>query len=464
MTKSRKVLSVFSLVLITIGSVDSIRNLPATAMFGSSLIFVFTMAALLFLIPCGFVAAELAATWPEKGGVYFWLKLALGKKSALMGIWFQWVENLFWYPTILSFIAGTVGYAVYPPLIHNQVFIFIIVNVCFWSVTYLNLHGMKMSALISNICGMLGLVFPMFLIIALGLIWVTHGHVVHVNFHWQHILGFHNSDMVTSLTAVILCYCGIEITSTHALEVKDPHRNYPKALLFSVFFIWITLVLGALSIAVVVPAAKISMVAGIMQAFDIFLVNYHLALLIPVMALSLIIGSLGGVSNWLLAPCKGLIVAFMDFKLAKDNIEAVYVPKKLLIVQAIIVTLLSMLFLFSKSINSAYWIFTALASQVYMLMYILMFISGIVLRFKYPDTVRPFAVPGGNVGMIICSILGIFACVLTFVVGFIPPSNLHFSHAWYYDAIIATAILLVMVPPVLLFFFQSGKRVTSCRC
>ena len=34
-------LTVFALVMITVGSVDSIRNLPATALFGSSLIFFF---------------------------------------------------------------------------------------------------------------------------------------------------------------------------------------------------------------------------------------------------------------------------------------------------------------------------------------------------------------------------------------------------------------------------------------
>ncbi len=447
----RRVLSVFSLALITIGSVDSIRNLPATAMFGSSLVVMFTLAAFLFLFPCGLVAAELAAAWPEKGGVYQWIKIALGPRAAFFGIWFQWVENIFWYPTILSFIAGTIGYVVNPSLAHNAWFIVAVINISFWSMTLLNLQGMKMSAWFSNFCGILGLVVPMFFIIALGAIWVLSGKPIHVSFHWHAMLGLHDSSFITSMTAVVLCYCGIEITSTHALEVKNPESDYPKALMISVFFIWITLVLGALSIAIVVPSKQISLVAGIMQAFSVFFTTYHMTWVLPLIAVSLVIGSLGGVSNWLIAPCKGLVVAMMDFGVMKDSDDAVYVPSKLLVGQALIVTVISFLFVFSHSINSAYWVFTALASQIYMLMYILMFIAGIILRYKYPDKHRPFKVPGGMIGMWLCASLGLLACVMTFIIGFFAPSSLHFSHAWYYQAIICSAIALVMVPPGLLF-------------
>ena len=51
MANKKHALTVFSLTMITVGSVDSIRNLPATALFGSQLIFFFTLGALFFLIP-----------------------------------------------------------------------------------------------------------------------------------------------------------------------------------------------------------------------------------------------------------------------------------------------------------------------------------------------------------------------------------------------------------------------------
>jgi len=48
---STRALGVFSLAMITIVSVDSIRNLPATALFGSSLIIFFALGALFFYYP-----------------------------------------------------------------------------------------------------------------------------------------------------------------------------------------------------------------------------------------------------------------------------------------------------------------------------------------------------------------------------------------------------------------------------
>ena len=66
--------------MITVGSVDSIRNLPATALFGSSLIFFFLFAALFFLIPSALVSAELSSAWPEQGGIYIWVKKRLVHK------------------------------------------------------------------------------------------------------------------------------------------------------------------------------------------------------------------------------------------------------------------------------------------------------------------------------------------------------------------------------------------------
>ena len=106
-TQSRYALSLFSLTMITVGSVDSIRNLPATAIFGSQLISFFILGALFFLLPTALVSAELASGWPKQGGIYVWVKEAFGKNMGFLAIWLQWVENVFYYPVLLMFLAGS---------------------------------------------------------------------------------------------------------------------------------------------------------------------------------------------------------------------------------------------------------------------------------------------------------------------------------------------------------------------
>jgi len=144
--QTTRVLSVFSLVMITITSVDSVRNLPATALFGSSLIAFFSLAALLFLIPTAIISAELATMLPKEGGIYVWVREAFGKRFGFLAIWFQWVENIIWYPTILSFIAGTLAYLLSSTLGHNPYYITGTILVTFWGATFLNLFGMRVSS------------------------------------------------------------------------------------------------------------------------------------------------------------------------------------------------------------------------------------------------------------------------------------------------------------------------------
>ena len=66
-------ISTFALVMLISGAIDSLRNLPTTALFGPTLIFFFVIAAVLFLIPTALVSAELSSTFPKSGGVYDWV-------------------------------------------------------------------------------------------------------------------------------------------------------------------------------------------------------------------------------------------------------------------------------------------------------------------------------------------------------------------------------------------------------
>src|SRR3990167_2950161 len=91
-----------ALTLLITGSIDSIRNLPTAALFGSTLIFFFAFAAITFLIPSALVSAELASNI-KKGGIYQWTRQAFGEHIGFLAIWLQWINNVIWFPTILSF-------------------------------------------------------------------------------------------------------------------------------------------------------------------------------------------------------------------------------------------------------------------------------------------------------------------------------------------------------------------------
>lgn len=458
MSHKKHYLTIFSLTMITVGSVDSIRNLPATALFGSQLIVFFILSALFFLVPTALVSAELASGWARQGGIYIWVKEAFGKKIGFLAIWLQWIENIIWYPTLLSFVGGTLGYLIDPTLINNPYFLWLVIVSSFWAVTYLNLRGMRSSAFFSNICAILGLLVPMILIISLGVIWLFSGNPTHIQFSYESLMiDWKNESNWVSLIAIMMSFCGIEIATVHANDVRDPQTAFPKVLTYSVFIILITLLLGSLAIAIVLPQNEINLVAGIMQTFDTFFKQYHLSWCMPIIALMLIIGGLGGVSNWIIAPTKGLLVAAHDGHLPKilqkENTKGA--PVLLLIAQAVIVTMLSTLFLLMPSVNGSYWLLTVLAAQLYMLMYLLMFFAAIKLRFTMPDHRRPFKIPGGKAGMLIVASMGIIGSLTPLAVSFIPPKEINIGSVANYQLILICGLILMCSPPFFTAWYQS---------
>ena len=86
-------LGVFTLAIMNVTAVVSLRGLPAEAVYGLSSAFYYLFAAIVFLIPTSLVAAELAAMFQDKqGGVFRWVGEAYGKKWGFLAIWVQWIE------------------------------------------------------------------------------------------------------------------------------------------------------------------------------------------------------------------------------------------------------------------------------------------------------------------------------------------------------------------------------------
>lgn len=453
---SSEKISVLALVLLVTGAIDSIRNLPGTALFGSTLIFFFIFSAIVFLIPVALIAAELSSTWSdEEGGIYSWVRHAFGENVAFFTIWLQWINTLVWYPTILSFIAGTIAYLINPELAQNKYYLISVILIIFWSLTFVGLSGLRTSAAFAGFCAIFGMILPMGFIILLALIWLLKGNPIAIDMSWSHLLPqWGNSQSWVSLTAIMTSFLGMELAAVHVRNVDNPQKNFPKAMLFSVLLILFTMIFGSLAIAFVLPKDKISLVDGVMRAFDNFFQAYHLNWLMPVLVFLLLLGSLGSMINWIISPAKGLLMAakhdFLPLSMSKLNKHGV--ASRILILQAVIVTLLCSGFLLLPSVNAIYWLFTDLSTELYMMMYVLMFIAAWQLKSKFAHLNRPFAIPGGTVGYKLVCLLGLIGCSMTLVVGFIPPEQtMDVGGASHFRQLFSLGIATMLLPALLLY-------------
>ena len=306
-------LNIFLLAMINVSAICSIKNWPLTAEYGFSSLFYFLFAGLFFFIPVSLVSAELATGWPKRGGVYIWVREAFGHRIGFLSAWLVWIENVVWYPTILSFIGGSIAFSINPDLANHAGYMFVVILISFWSVTCLNLLGMKTSGWVSSLGVILGTLIPGVAIIAMGASWIIQGNPSYVSFTWNSFVpNLSTPSQLSLLAGVLLGFAGMEMSAVHAREVTNPQRNYPRAILLSAVIIIGLSVLGTLAIAIVIPQNEINLVAGSMAAIDTFLKTYNLGLLTPLIALLVALGALGTVSTWAAGPSKGLLAAALD--------------------------------------------------------------------------------------------------------------------------------------------------------
>lgn len=426
-TQQHKPLTVFRLVMMSVIAIDSLKNLPANAQYGSSLLFFYLIATVAFFIPSALVAAELATGWPETGGIYVWVREAFSKRMAFVAVWMQWLYQLIWYPTILSFIAVTIAYFFSPALAQNKLYILSTILSVFWIATLISCTGVKISSYVSTISALVGVIIPMLFISLLGAYWLYTGHFSQIHFTTQStVTHIFNEDNFRLFVNLLFSLMGIEMVAVHASDVKNPARNYPRAMILSAIIILATVIPSSLAIATVISPHEISLTAGVIEAFNIFLSAFHLEGLKTYVILTVSIGSFGIFMVWVLSSTRCLLIAANDNSLPRifQKVNQKNMPVAILLIQGLIFTGLCSAFILMPSVNSAFWLLTASSSQLALVYYVFLFASGLKLRYKKPDVARPFRV-GKSPALLwgIC-ILAIVTCLSSIVFGFLPPPEI----------------------------------------
>lgn len=452
--KSVRVLGTASIAGISLAAVLTLRGMPSVAEYGWASIGLYVFGAIFFLIPLALVCAELGTGWPKAGGLYAWVRQGFGPKAGFLAVWFEWIEGIVWFPTVLSFVAATIAYIFAPALSNNKVYLVLVMLGVFWGMTLINFVGLRWTSLINNVGVSIGTLLPAGILIALGIYWLLAGKHLAIPFSAGKLLpNFGSINNLVFFVGVLLGYAGIELFGFHAKETKDPQRTYPRAIIASAAVIVAVSILATLAISFVVPPAKLSLVAGLMQAFAVFFKLLGLSPVVTqVMAALTGLGTLALISVWLLGPSKGLYAAERtgDLPPVLHAVNRRHVPVGVLVAQGILGTLFALLFLFVPSINASYWMLSALTTQILVLMYIMILAAAIRLRYTEPNTTRPFRIPVGNVGMWVVAGVGIFGSGLGLVLGFFPPSGVATWPTPIYVAVMFGAIVICSVPPFII--------------
>src|SRR6478609_213044 len=146
-------LRLWDVVAMNIVAIVGLRWISRSARIGAPAVTLWILACLLFFVPLAAVLAELSSRHPDQGGIYAWARRAFGPAHGFICGWCMWVNNLFYFPSLLLFAAANLA-AIGGPRLQaigeTRTFAVVIVLAGIWLAAGINVIGLRESKWLQN--------------------------------------------------------------------------------------------------------------------------------------------------------------------------------------------------------------------------------------------------------------------------------------------------------------------------
>ena len=457
MSTAKGTLTTMAMAILLITSIFSLRGLPSEAKYGIQSIFFFIFAALVFLVPFSLVCAELASTYTKSGGLYRWVAEAFGPKWGWTAMYLEWQTIIFWFPTVLMFGAASLAYIAWPEsfdqaLASNKIYTLIVAMALYWAATFNAFRGQKSANLLSTYGGMVGTIVPGALLIVLGALYFILGKTNNLT-DMPFFPDFSHFNTLVLAASIFLFFAGMETQAVHINDMSNPAKQFPKSVLMACVAIVVLYTIGTLVIGLVVPADNINLLQSLLVAYKSLWKAFDLGWLGNVTALLVMFGVAGQISALVTGPTTGLMAVAQSGYLPRSlqTVNKNGVNKSLLYIEGALVSVLSCVMIVLPTVESAYQIMSQMATIIYLIMVVLIYLAFIRLRRTAPGRTRGFKVPGGKTGEVIVCGVGIAGALLAMVLSFIPPAQIATGSPVVYVSIIAIGVAIFVALPLVIY-------------
>jgi amino acid transporter len=431
-----KALGLWDVVLMNVVAVVGLRWIARGARADAPGVLLWLLACAAFFVPLAAALTELSSRDPAQGGLYAWARRAFGPVHGFICGWCLWVNNLFYFPSLLLFgaanalaLGGPAGAA----LAESHTYSMVYVLIGLWLVVGINIIGLRTGKWLQNI-GTIGVWVPAGLLIGAGVIaFVTLGSAT--SFAPSNLLPPLESDFLGTLglwSAMCFAFSGFEITSLVGQEVRNPRRTLPAGVLISGAAVAIIYILGSASVLVAVPAEALRERSGITDAVEIVGARLDLPALGPVVGGLLAFSAFAGTFSWMAGAARVPFAAGVDRVMPAwlARLHPRYrTPHLALIAQGVISTAIFLTSVFltvtgaQTTVQEAYDVMVNLTILIYFIPYMYLFLALPRLRRlasaeEESDTLH---VPGGQAGLWAVTVVGGAATLVSLALVFLPP-------------------------------------------
>lgn len=402
------------LIFFTVGAtlaLDSIAQIAAT---GGAESFTWGLViAATFLVPYAFITAELGSAFPMEGGPYFWVKLAFGRLAAAISTMLWWITNPVWLGGSLAFLATATWDGFISPLQSGSLWDYLFKLAFIWLGILAAVVSIRLGKYFLNVGTVVKLSLVAFFLVSVVIYGIEHG--VH---------GYSARDYAPSLggflavTPVLLfAVTGYEAENGAAEEMRNPQRDVPVSVAVSGSIATLSYLVPILAMIVILPVRQITGAGGFMDAVSTVFTVYGGAhgVLLKIVAALFIFCLLHQGAAWMIGSDRVQAIAGADgsfpafFGKFHPRLET---PVRVNLLSGVVATVFCVLAttLVNGSVGAIFAVVLTIAITTLLLSYLIILPSVMALRRTQPGAVRPFRVPGGRAGLVVCTTL-VFAWV-----------------------------------------------------
>jgi amino acid transporter len=378
-----------------ISSMLFLDTIAPSANMGPQVVSWYIIFSILFFIPMGYIIGELAAAYPDKGGVYGWIKKAYGDRWAGRTSWVYWINAALWTPATIIFLTGVTSQLVWPEAgIWFNVILGVILS---WVIVYISSLTVEESGFINNIGGAIKLLLPVLLLAASLYYVLNYDPATSISFS-SVLPNF--AEGLDFLPVVIYNMCGLEIILGNVHKFNNPSKDVPKSVISGAVVMSLIYVVSAIAILLIIPVEEVGVVKGFLDAFITVLGEGTLATIAIFGIGILFIGTIVlQVQQWSLGSCivaaesseaKELPKAFQKYNKNESPIGA-------LIITGIVSSSVIIIYgLMAETAEDLFWMLFEFSSMLFLMPYIVLVFAFAKLRKTDAQVQRPFKVPFGD--------------------------------------------------------------------
>lgn len=391
-----RVLKRLDVTLFTVCAILVIDQLAAAAAIGTSAVFWWLFTLLLFFIPYALISAELGAAYPEEGGIYAWVRRALGPRWGARASWLYWINVALWMPSVYVLFAGMLAQMFAPDMsLWTKIAIGVAMT---WITVYANVISLRLGKWVPNA----GAVIKAAIMLAIGIggaiYAIRHGvandmRLANLAPTWQAGLAF--------LPVIVYNFMGFELMSGASEEMTNPQRDVPRAVIVSGVLIAAFYLLATIGILVALPVEQIGLIEGLLDSLHRLFDDYPWGgAFVTLLGIGALFTFLANMVTWTMGANRSAAEAAgrRDLPVIFGALHPRHgTPANAALITGVVSSAVIVLYgLLASSAEDLFWTLFAFSSIVFLLPYLLMFAAFLVLRRIDAARERPYRVPGGT--------------------------------------------------------------------